>query len=1757
MEENLTYDDLKKVYDLYFKEKYALYLFQLNSFNQFINDTIYRELMNNIHIIHEDFINGKIYRYEIKFKNVGIKPPVDDNINDEEIIFPEDCRTKFLTYASKIVADVLQVQTIINNENPDETEEKVIVKEKQVTIAKIPIMVRSQYCSTNLFPNKHNTECKFDPGCYFIVKGSEKVVISLERICDNKILCFTKKDSNYPNNLIYTCQVNSKNLNYDNELVNNIEIISVRMKKDNSIVFNMKKFIDVPIIVIFRALGIVTDEDISSLIIRDLNDNELLNLLKISLDKVAVETIKNENGELIQIKTQYDAYLYLISKLKNKRYSITNYEVNMKQKIMHLELILNRELLPHMGITSDKIRHKAYFLGKMINKLLNCYLKRQDIDDRDSFVNKRIDLPGVLMGQLFKQYFKKMMAEAGKFFKKKNNGNFQHPIDIIKYIKFGLIEQGYTTSLMKGVWGYTKRTGVAQILQRLTYKQFTNYLRRIMPPPLDMTNSKVTSMRMPNNIQIGYIDIFETPDGAKIGIHKHLSLMASVTCASDHNSINNIKFIINNLKYNADTYFLKSFFDVNSSALNNLVNISLNGEWLGVTLYPFEFIKELKKIKYTGEINILSSINFNICHKQIDIYTDAGRLIRPLLCVENNQLKLKKYMIDSIVDEDSFNDKTKITRWNDFLVKYPDVIEYVDIEESENIMLAMYPKNINTNREKMLNAVTIISDGGAGNLINRYDKVYVKYTHCEMNPALTLGMLSSLIPFSQHNNPVRNYYNFGQVKQGMGIYATNYRYRIDLTYMLYHVQRPLLLTEGSVFTFDTEIPSGENAIIAVACYTGYNQEDSVIMNKTSVQRGMYYASVYKKYLSTITKNSTTGQDDIFIKPDKNKVSGMMDISFYDKLNDEGYVPEETKVYNGDVIIGKVAPVQSSSNTTKLYKDESEIYKSSVPGIVDKIHKGIYNADGYETYNMRIRSERVPQIGDKMCCYDDSHEILTENGWINIKNITKNIKVGTLNDDYSMSYKYPIDIMKYEYNGLMYCIESNNISLIVTPNHRMWVSNNKKHFQVEIAGNLLGKKKYYKKTVKNINVEKNINYFEYQDNNIIKFKDKNNEVDIIEWLKIFGEEIKKEIIEKFPEWVWYLDKNLCQILIENIIKNNTFMTYSNILADEIQKLSIHSGWYSTKRYIRKLNMFKLSLDKKRSVYLSYKNDEMKYFNGNVYCCSMDGLGILMVRRKGIVQLCGNSKHGQKGTIGILLEGTDMPFTESGIQPDIIISPLSFPKRKCIGQLLETVYSKVAALRGELIDATPYREIDNDSIYEELKSYGFDEHGYEYMYCGMTGRKILSKIFIGPNYYLRLKHLVMDKIHCLTLDHEVLTFDGWKFYADLNDKDKIATLDENKNLEYQSFKKLYYKEYEGEMYSVHGEHINMKCTLNHRMYVSLLEENEWSDYDFHFASEIYNKKVKYYKSCNYLVDSNDYNISNIILFALWINYGYYENNIIKINYCKEDLLLLLKQTRIDFNLDNDVITFEHNILKEYIDGTNNKKNLPKDFKLFEPKLCLIFLNQLLKDQKDNSIYYTKEKLLADDLQQLALHGGIACNISKETNNYRLEFHLNPTYNDLKESKYFYQGDVFCLEVPNETFFTRCDGIAIWTGNSRASGPKQRLTRQPLEGRARDGGLRFGEMERDAMIAHGCSLFLKERLVDSSDIYSTWICNKCGLIAQKKIDKDIWYCNACSKLPENQGEIIYATNVTMPYAFKLLIQELMAINILPKLKIKDETV
>jgi DNA-directed RNA polymerase beta subunit len=1562
-----TYDkEIDKLIDIYLSQPKVLYEHLFAGYHQFVSEIIPYSLIQENNYFYENINKEIINLHGFKCSNIRIKPSTFDN--DNEIKFPSDARKNHLNYFATVIADIYQFVEKVDTISGEKIIKVVGNIEKDIHVANIPIMVKSKYCSTHIKQDLKN-ECRFDPGGYFIVNGAEKIVMSMEKMVDNKILVFSKKESTYENGLIYIAQINSRR----NDWSDNLQILTIKNKKDGGLtVSTSSQLVDVPIFVLMRALGVEEDQRIISYITYDLEDTKMLNSIRPSI----ISSV-DENGN--PIRTKEEAIEYLITKLKrNKRISQTDENLAKIQKRMYLDKILRQDLLPHLG---EDITKKILFLGLMTNRLLNVMLGRQELDDRDALHNKRIEQPGILLGQLFRQNWKKLLNDIGKHFKKKNQSD-ESPINVINQIKPSIIEQSLKTALATGIWGMNKtKKGVAQSLQRLSWVQGISYLRRILSPSMEDSSSKITSIRHINNNQTQLLcltgdsnvlmgdgitlkqikdiqddeqvmtvnpetlilepshmyntfnrmsdrllkivtihgdeikatpehpfltdinlipswvsageliagDIInlvhnnvcyntivkeiieipnemvydfttysnnhsfiansfvvsncpvETPEGAKIGIVKSLAMMSTI---SNQNStqIEVLKTIISQTN-------VKHPYDIDPLTMNNHVKIMLNGDWMGVCKISesHEIYEILKKKRQENVIDKSTSILFDFRSKEIRCYFDGGRLIRPLLIVNNNKLNLTPDTIEFINNESKLVDKGK--SWKRIINKFPSLVEYEDIESLNFLLVAENQSRLSDAIEAKERPVDYTNT----TKINRYgDYRWVKYSHCDFHAWVMMGSVVSNVPFSNHNYAVRNIIHFSQAKQSIGTYLSSYKDRMDISQILYHPQIPIVTTQAMKYNGCMDLPYGENSIVAVCSYNGYNQEDSIIFNQSAIDRGIFRAESLKKFESEILKNPSTSQDDIFTKPDRNKVTGMKQGN-YDKLNDKGYAPKETVLNNEDIMIGKISPIQPTGNNNKVYKDSSTIFKSNVQGVVDHIHTGVYNAEGYEMYNMRVRMERKPISGDKFTCYDDSHEVLTMDGWINIKDITEKHRVASLNNN-KLVYQHPIETQSYDYEGDMYLVESNQISLCVTPNHRMWVRPRTGKYRAELAQDILHQRRCYKKNVDAIQVDKNTEFFEYNDKDeITHFKIDDEKYEIKNWVRFFGiwlaeghvdkysiyakisahkERVWNEIIKfcddckltyhtlkdhpgadkdniitisskkigkyllpqsvgavnkSFPEWVWSLHMDLCQELINGMMlgdghtmENGTrrYDTSSKQLADGFQRLCLHAG-FSTNVSIKyeaghcsqeiksgknKGKVIKSNCDafrmtiietqtepqvnkniKKKDGVITDNHDQMMEFKGKVYCCTVPGEGVMVIRRNGYMVLCGNSRHGQKGTVGITYKQKDMPFTESGIVPDLILNPHGYPSRMSLGHFIECIASKEAAETGHFVDGTPFNNYDISQIPEALKKLGYSPYGTEVMYCGLTGRKMDVEIFIGPVYSIRLKHMVLDKVH----------------------------------------------------------------------------------------------------------------------------------------------------------------------------------------------------------------------------------------------------------------------------------------------------------------------------------------------------------------------------------------------------------------------------
>lgn len=938
--ENVTWD----VVDTFFKQDNVLIKHHIDSFDHFLSyqlENIVHEKEFQLKINNKATYNAEkdMYgeTYIVEFGRVAIAKPVLQDAPHKPM-YPAEARIRKLTYSSSLYVDIHH-KTIVTDFETGETKETRYPDILKFSLGKMPVMVGSKFCILSELSNMTKVEMgegEYDLGGYFIIKGSEKVIVNHERKCENRVYCFKQKAGGKSIE-----EVSMKSVHLDTP--KNVSSIFIKMKAKEETLgghllrFRVKKLkTDIPLVIVFRALGFESDRQITELIAYDINNEA--NQPIIDLFKASIEESK-------RIQTQKEALEYISKHIMG----IPALKVNLKLRYT-FEILCN-ELFPNVGMNPIK---KAYYLGYMVNKMFKCHLGILPYDDRDSYMNKRIDTSGELMAQLFRDYFGRFFKELkGACDKEMLQGNMTElPKNLQNKLKPNDIESGIKFALSTGNWGLKSsaqmKKGVAQVLQRVSFLGTMSNLRRIVSD-LDK-NVKQTEPRQLHNTQYGLICPFETPEGASIGIVKNMSLTAYVTVPSDATVITNC----------LDELGIKMLDSLKPYDIAYSVKVFVNGDWYGQTFDPHFVTTRMRAMRRNGAINLYTSIAWHIFKKEIHIWTDSGRLCRPLYVVRNNKINISNDYIKEMKE----NNYT----WKDMLAHpiknnmknkgelgcadYDDtntLIEYLDVEEIDTCMVAMTIHNLEIN--------------------NRKNDSFYNYTHCEIHPSMMLGVLTANIPYAEHNPAPRNMFQAAQCKQAMGIYSTSFKKRMDtLAYILHYPQKSMVNTMNSKYLHSEDIPAGQTAIVAIATYMGYNQEDSLIFNQSSVERGLYNSSLYKTYVDEEKKNLTTLEEEKFCKPEKYYANGdtkteKMSFGSYEKLDTDGFVKVGSKVDGNDIIIGKVVPIKGAMEGDPKFRDASTALAETDSGIVDMVYKN-RNGDGYMFSKVRIKSDRDPELGDK-------------------------------------------------------------------------------------------------------------------------------------------------------------------------------------------------------------------------------------------------------------------------------------------------------------------------------------------------------------------------------------------------------------------------------------------------------------------------------------------------------------------------------------------------------------------------------------------------------------------------------------------------------------------------------------------------------------------------------------------------------------------------------------------------------------------------
>lgn len=1006
--ENLEEDFIWKIIDIYFRDNpQALVRHHIESYNDFLDydlSTIFRETNPlKIDLEYNDQKNTFQSSAHLSFggkegnKIYYGKPIIYDEKNTH-YMFPNEARLRNMTYALPVYCDIeveitRDLSELLRNDSTSNIDDQIYTtvdehgfkihlteedqtpsKRKELIanirntisptnpniqtfrmrpirkfICNIPIMVQSKYCILNGLPRDSRFaigECKNDFGGYFIIDGKEKTVICQEKFGDN--MMYVRKvtgDDKY----LFSAEIRSVSENISKPIRTlSIKIVAPSTKYSNLnivvMIPNVKK--PVPLFILFRALGILSDREIIAMcLLKDPKDE--------SVSSAVLDWFLPSIHDAAAIQTQQDALEYLSCLIKGR--TIT--------RVLH---ILADYFLPHIGEIC--FLEKAYFLGHMTNQLFMTSTGIELPTDRDNYKYKRVELLGSLLRDLFREYFLKYTAKIRLGFETRYEFNKEIFRDIstlindthLKVFEDNLVQEGIRKAF-KGNWGadpHTKRIGVVQDLNRLSNNGTISHLRKTNLP-LD-PSVKLVGPRVLHCSQWGIIDPIDTPDGGNIGIHKYLSMMTYIT--RNHSREGIMTWIRNH----TEVVFLADSFPIQ---LGKMTKVMVNGLWIGSIAEPIPMVFKMKECRRHALIPISTSISYDTTKNTVFIYTDGGRLCRPIFyrdetthqfAIEDadfqKRMKTSKWDWTDLITgfhnkKDSNFDPTKekIYEWSELYAETAEhirekkaVLEYVDSSESENILIALNARELQTDTER-------------------------RYTHCELHESTLYGVMCNQINYIEHNPATRNSFSCGQSKQACSLYHTNYTFRMDKTAVVLNSgQIPLIKPRYMKYINNEENPYGENAIVAIMCFTGYNVEDAILVNEGALKRGLFRTTYYTTYEAHEEKeakgNNTFLQKIMNIEEAivENSIAGIKPGHDYSKLDANGLIQEETIVDDKTVLIG----ISTSMSNDPMKRDASKMPKKGQVGVVDKafITEG---EEGQRIAKVRIREERIPAMGDKM------------------------------------------------------------------------------------------------------------------------------------------------------------------------------------------------------------------------------------------------------------------------------------------------------------------------------------------------------------------------------------------------------------------------------------------------------------------------------------------------------------------------------------------------------------------------------------------------------------------------------------------------------------------------------------------------------------------------------------------------------------------------------------------------------------------------
>ncbi len=876
----ISKEDTHVLLNAFFKDK-GLVRQHLDSYNEFID----RGLQEVIDEVGEIPIEVPENPYKVKLGQIWIIDPqtritgpyateVDGTKHE---IYPLEARLRNLTYAAPVA---LEMTPVIDGREQDT---------ELVYVGNIPVMLKSKLCFLSQLSREELIGCgedPDDPGGYFVVNGSERVIVAMEDLAPNRIIVDIDEKGATP---VYQSKIFSTTVGFRAR-------IELKIKPDGALYVSMPGVpSEVPFVVLMRALGLESDKEIAE---------------AITLDKEVQATLESSFEKALGVDTAKDAILFIGNRVAHGQVE--------EYRVQKAETAIDKNFLPHIGRTDQKRKEKALFLGEMASRAIELSLGRRKTDDKDHFKNKRLRLAGPLLADLFRVAFRNLTRDIK--YQLERIGVKGPIITVSAAVRPGIIAERFQHALATGNWG-RGRVGITQLLDRTNHISTLSHLRRLQSP-LSRSQPNFEARDL-HATHWGRLCPNETPEGSNCGLVKNLALSACISVGVNAEKIKQFLF----------SSGVAPVVEAGEDLKLNGAKVFVDGNIVGYSSSPEQLSREFRDRRRRGEI----STEVNIAYfskaqgerEEIYVNCDEGRVRRPLIIVDNGVPRLQPEHVEKIA--------TGEWAWEDFVKT--GIIEYLDAEEEENAYVAL-----------------------------SHELLAKDHTHLEIATYTILGICASTIPYAEHNQSPRNSYQAAMAKQALGIYSTNFQQRVDSrSHILHYPQAPLAET-ALMETMGYKLrPSGQNYVVAVLSFEGYNMEDALVFNKASIERGLGRSTFFRIYEAEC-RQYLGGLKDKFTLPEAG-TRGYRGEQYYRLLEPDGIIGLESGVAGGDVLIGRISPPRFLEEYKEFevkgpsMRDTSVDMRPSETGIVDAIFLTA-SGEGSKLVKVRVRDQRIPELGDK-------------------------------------------------------------------------------------------------------------------------------------------------------------------------------------------------------------------------------------------------------------------------------------------------------------------------------------------------------------------------------------------------------------------------------------------------------------------------------------------------------------------------------------------------------------------------------------------------------------------------------------------------------------------------------------------------------------------------------------------------------------------------------------------------------------------------